>query len=220
MSTLVRPIVTSVVIPGQTGGAFTQSLNVPDNTIELYGVGLSLATLATTMVTIATNIQLITSPTGGINVKDSLDPYAYSIVTQALAANGQPVPAGAPDSAVASNPLGGAVAAAGALAAAASTAASLGASVAQELFVEPSVTEGNGATVGAFPDYSGAITLINSSIVVINTAVSQIAFSLNSSIDILSQSLVLKGVLSAFNINLNAQAIAQAGRTPPTAPSV
>ena len=215
---LVNPVVTTITIPPLTGGVATQTLNVPNHITSMYAIGLNLATLASTLVTLATNLQLIVSPTGGIKVKDALDPYAFQVITDALVANGQPVPPGAPDAAVASNPLGGAIAAAGALAGASGLAASLAATQAVDLLATPSVSTGLGATVGAFPDYTASLTLINSSISVINTAVGQIVLLINSSIDVVSQSLVLKGVLSAFNINLTAQAATVAGRVPPTPP--
>ncbi len=215
---LVNPVVTTITIPPLTGGVATQTLNVPNHITSMYAIGLNLATLATTLVTLASNIQLIVSPTGGIKVKDSLDPYAYQIITDALAANSQPIPAGAPSTAVTSNPLGGAITAAGALAGAAGLATTLAATQAVDLLATPSVSTGLGATVGAFPDYTASLTLINSSISVINTAVGTMATLINNSVDVPSQSLVLKGVLSAFNINLTSQAVTTAGRVPPAPP--
>jgi hypothetical protein len=217
---LVNPVVTTITIPPLTGGVATQTLNVPNHITSMYAIGLNLSTLASTLVTLATNIQLIVSPTGGIKVKDALDPYAFQVITDALVANGQPVPPGAPETAVTTNPLGGAIAAAGALAGASGLAATLAATQAVDLLATPSVSTGLGATVGAFPDYTASLTLINSALSVINTAVGQIVLSINNSIDVTSQSLVLKGVLSAFNINLTAQAAAVAGRTPPVPPAV
>jgi hypothetical protein len=207
----------TITVP-PTGGAGTISISLPDHTLQWYAIGLSLAGIASSLVTMALASQTITSLTGGIKVKDALDPYQYTVITQALAANGQPIPPGAAPTDIIPNPLGGAINGAGALSGIAGLAAAAGATV--PVLLPFAVSAGTGIVQGggAVPDISGATTLISASLSVISTCLTVMASNLNNSVDVPSQALVIKKVMSAFNASLNTQSIAIAGRVPPIPP--
>ncbi len=208
-------------LPNIPGGTLT--IAIPDNALEFYAIGLTLAGIASSVVSLATSIQTIFEPTGGLRVKDALDPYQYQIVTQALTASGIPTPAAPPTEVTTPNPLGGAMSAAGALAGLAGAASSLTGTSFVSAFIPGTVTTGIVTEVGdtpltGFPDYSPALTLINASLGVISTAIGQVATIVNASVDVPSRALVLKSVLGAFAGALNSQAITTAGRVPPVPP--
>lgn len=208
----------TITVPPLEGGVGTLTIALPDHTLQWYSIGLSLAGIASSLVTMALAQQTITSVTGGIRIKDALDPYQYTVITQALAANGQPLPAGAAPADIVPNPLGGAINGIGALSGIAGLAAAAGATVPVLLPFAASTGTGIVAGGGAVPDISGAITLISASLGVISTCLTTMANGLNSSVDVASQALVIKKVMSAFNASLNSQSIATAGRVPPTPP--
>lgn len=212
-----NPLVFTITVP-TGGGAGTLTINLPDHTLQWYSIGLSLAGIASSLVTMASAQQLITSPLGGIRVKDALDPYQFTVITQALAANGQPIPPGAAPTDIVSNPLGGAINGIGSLAGAAGLATSLLATPPVLLPFAVSAGAGIVAGGGTAPDATGALTLISASLAVIGTCLTLMAQNLNSSVDVPSQALVIKKVMSAFNASLNSQAIATAGRVPPIPP--
>lgn len=196
-------------------------LNIPDNTLDLYVTASSIAGIASSVVSLATSLQTIIDPTGGVRVKDLLDPYSYQVVTQALTANGLPTPAGTPVSTVTPNPLGGAMAVSGSLIGlgAAAAAASGQATAAITGFVSGSLGTGTAIFTGTgFPDYAGPITAINAGLSVIGTALGTMATLINASVDVPSRSLALKAVLGLFQVSLNQQSAALAGRTAPAAP--
>ena len=197
--------------------AFT--LAIPDNSLELYATGTLLAGIASSAVSLATSLQTVIEPTGGLRVKDLLDPYQYQVVSQALVANAQPVPAGTPVSVITANPLGGAMAVTGTLTglAAGAAAAASAAGLAATSFLSGSIVAGSGAYVGnGFPDYFAPLTVINSALGVIGTAMGTMATLVNASVDVPSRSLALKSVLGIFQVALNSQAAGIAGRVAPT----
>ncbi len=198
-------------------------LSIPDSSLDLYVTAGAIAGIASSVVSLATSLQTIIEPTGGVRVKDLLDPYQYQIVTQALTANALPTPPGTPATTVVSNPLGGAMAVTGSLVGlgAAAAAASQTATTALTSFV--SGTLGTGVTVfvgNGFPDYAGPITAINAGLSVIGTALGTMATLVNASVDIPSRALALKTVLGIFQVAVNQQSAGIAGRVAPTAPSV
>jgi hypothetical protein len=197
--------------------AFT--LAIPDNSLELYATGTLLAGIASSAVSLATSLQTVIEPTGGLRVKDLLDPYQYQVVSQALVANAQPVPAGTPVSVITANPLGGAMAVTGTLTglAAGAAAAASAAGLAATSFLSGSIAAGSGVIVGnGFPDYFAPLTVINSALGVIGTAMGTMATLVNASVDVPSRSLALKSVLGIFQVALNSQAAGIAGRVAPT----
>lgn len=197
----------------------TITLAIPDNSLQFYAMGINLAGVASSLVAVTTALQTFIDPTGGVRVKDALDPYQYQVVTQALSATGIPSPGAPPVDVITPNPLGGAMAASGAIAGAAATAAALGSTAAVENFL--SGTLGLGAVLGAgtgFPDYDAPMTVVNSSLGVINSCMTTIATLITMSVDVPSRALVLKSVMSVFSAALNTQAITAAGRVPPPPP--
>lgn len=197
-------------------------LSIPDNSLDLYVTAGSIASIASSVVSLATSLQTIIEPTGGVRVKDLLDPYQYQIVTQALSANGLPTPPGTPEATITPNPLGGAMAVTGGLVGlgAAATAASATATSALTGFVSGSLVSGSGVFVGnGFPDYAGPITAINAGLSVIGTAISVMANLVNLSVDVPSRALALKAVLGLFQVSVNQQSASIAGRVAPT-PSI
>lgn len=213
----VNPLVFTITVP-PTGGAGTLTINLPDHTLQWYVIGLSLAGIASSLVTMALASQTITSVTGGVKIKDALDPYQYTVITQALAANGQPIPPGAAPTDIVPNPLGGAINGIGALSGITALAGAAGATI--PVLLPFTISAGTGIVTGggAAPDISGAMTLISSSLGIISTCLTVMANNLNNSIDVPSQALVIKKVMSSFNASLNSQSIATAGRVPPTPP--
>lgn len=194
-------------------------LSIPDSSLDLYITAGSLAGIASSVVSLATSLQTIIEPTGGVRVKDLLDPYNYQIVTQALTANGLPTPPGTPAATVTPNPLGGAMAVTGTLTglAAAAGVASSQATSAVTSFVSGSIGTGTAVFVGTgFPDYAGPISAINASLSVIGTALSTMATLVNASVDVPSRSLALRAVLGLFQVSLNQQSAGIAGRVAPT----
>ena len=201
------------------GASFT--LAIPDNSLELYGTGAALAGIATSIVSLATAMQTVIEPTGGVRVKDLLDPYQYQVVSQALVANAQPIPAGTPIEVVTPNPLGGAMAVSGTLvglaAGAAALASTAGLSATSFLTGSLAAPAATAVLVGnGFPDYFAPLTVINSSLGVIGTALGTMATLLNASVDVPSRSLALRSVLGIFQVALNQQAAGIAGRVAPT----
>lgn len=223
-----RPLNFTVLFPQYTApdGPATPTIpeasvtfKIPDNSLELYSIGISLAGLAANVVSIASSIQTIIEPTGGIRLKDQLDPYQYQIVTDALAANSLPIPPAPPLELVTVNPLGGAMAVTGTLTGlAAGAAAAGGSALVQEFF--PGLFSGSSTLVGpGFPDYASQLLLISSALGIINTALGTTATLLNNSVDVPSRSLLVKTVLAAFNVAVNTQAITTAGRVAPPSPT-
>jgi hypothetical protein len=209
--------VLSVPVPNPL--ATTITLAVPDNSLELYATGAALAGIASSVVSLATALQTVIEPTGGLRVKDLLDPYQYQVVSQALVANAQPVPAGTPVSVITANPLGGAMAVTGTLTGLAAGAATLAttAGLSATSFLGGTLVAGSGAYVGnGFPDYFAPLTVINSALGVIGTALGTMATLVNASVDVPSRSLALKSVLGIFQVALNSQAAGIAGRVAPT----
>lgn len=192
---------------------------VPDNSLQFFAVGMNLAGIAAAMVGITTALQTVISPTGGLRVKDQLDPYQYQVVTQALTATGIPSPGAPPTEVITPNPLGGAMSATGVAAGLAAAATALGATSFVEKFMPGTVATGSAVAAGTgFPDYEAPLTLINSSLGVINTCLTEVNTLITASVDVPSRALVLKSVMSSFTAALNTQSIAAAGRVPPTPP--
>jgi hypothetical protein len=208
---------TAIGAPTLTNANITVS--IPDNSLEFYAIGANLAGIASSVVSLATALQTVIEPTGGVRVKDLLDPYQYQVVSQALVANAQPVPAGTPVSVITANPLGGAMAVTGTLTglAGAAAASAAAAGLAATSFFGGSLVTGSGVHVGnGFPDYFAPLTTINSALGVIGTAMGTMATLVNASVDVPSRSLALKSVLGIFQVALNQQAAGIAGRVAPT----
>jgi hypothetical protein len=198
-------------------GSFT--LAIPDNSLQFYAMAINFAGIASSLVAVTSALQTVIDPTGGIRVKDNLDPYQYQVVTQALTAAGIPSPGAPPVDVITPNPLGGAMAGTGAIAGAAATAAALGSTAAVENFLSGTIGIGPIVAVGTgFPDYDAPMTVVNSSLGVINTCMTTIATLVTLSVDVPSRALVLKSVMSVFSAALNTQSITAAGRVPPTPP--
>jgi hypothetical protein len=205
--------------PSVLGASFT--LAIPDNSLELYATGAALAGIASSIVSLATALQTVIEPTGGVRVKDLLDPYQYQVVSQALVANAQPIPAGTPVEVITANPLGGAMAVTGTLAGLAAGAAAVAstAGLAATSFLSGSIAAPNPTAVivgNGFPDYFAPLVVINSALGVIGTALGTMATLVNASVDVPSRSLALKSVLGIFQVALNSQAAGIAGRVAPT----
>jgi hypothetical protein len=213
------------------GGAFGNlNFAVPDNTDQFATIGLQLARAAAYMISIAEAIQLISNEKGGIRVKDALDPYQYAVVTAALAANDLPVPPAPDDPNITRNPTGGEIVSTAAdligLASTVSAVTSFGnqalGNLAASAFPGSSV---DGATFQAnspiaFPDVTIGLGTISTSIDIITIALSVIARSLNDAVDVPSKALLMKNVLSEFQVALNKQATNIAKREPPEDPEV
>ncbi len=198
-------------------------LSIPDNSLDLYLTAGAIAGIASSVVSLATSLQTIIEPTGGVRVKDMLDPYQYQIVTQALSANGLPTPPGTPATTITPNVLGGAMSVTGTLVglSGAAATASQTATSALTSFVSGSLGTGTAVFTGnGFPDYAGPITAINAGLSVIGTAMSAMATLVNASVDVPSRALALKAVLGLFQVSVNQQSAGIAGRVAPTAPSL
>lgn len=192
---------------------------VPDNSLQFFAVGINLAGIASSLVGITTALQTVISPTGGLRVKDQLDPYQYQVVTQALSSTGIPNPGAPPSDVITPNPLGGAMTATGVAAGLAAAATALGSTAFIEKFMPGTLATGSAVAAGTgHPDYEAPLAVINSSLGVINTCLAEINTLITASVDVPSRALVLKSVMSVFSAALNTQSIASAGRVPPTPP--
>ena len=211
---LGAPVLSNATIP-----TATLTTAVPDNSLQFYAMGINLAGIASSLVAVTSALQTIIDPTGGLRVKDQLDPYQYQVVTQALTATGNPTPGAPPVEVITPNPLGGTMVGAGAIAGAAATAAALGSTAAVDNFLTGTLGLGAAVATGTgFPDYDAPMTVVNSSLGVINSCMTVIATLITASVDVPSRALVLKSVMSVFSAALNSQAITAAGRVPPTPP--
>lgn len=205
-----------------SGGSGVINIPIPDHSFQLNVIALTVARISTYMVTIAESIQLISDPKGGIKIKDALDPYQYEIITKALEANDLPAPSAPPAADIKFNPIGGTIVGIADLAGLAGGAAQLtGTQILQKFYdsVSPDPPIITPAT-GSFPDYIGSLTTIHASLEIISSCLSVIARSVNNSVDIPSKALLLKGILSAFQIALTEQASDIANRDAPQKPDI
>jgi hypothetical protein len=218
----------SVNVPS-SGGTGQVNLAVPDHTAQFATMGIQLARMAAYMVSIAEAIQLISNEKGGIRIKDALDPYQFELITKALEANELPVPPSPPEADVKRNPTGGEILAqAGNLIGAAATAASVigfandAIGTAADKFWQGSSAGGVFSFTSpiGFPDITPGIAVMSGSIDIINIALSNIAKNLNEAVDVPSKSLLLKTVLSDFQVALNEQATEIAQREIPEKPNI
>jgi len=97
-----------------TGGFI---LNVPNHSTEFGELAINMAQEALVLVELAIALQTISDPKGGIKIKDSLDPYHYNVIKNALEENGDTVPPTANPGATLLTQLGGAIIETGALSA-------------------------------------------------------------------------------------------------------
>jgi hypothetical protein len=210
-----------VVPPG--GGAGSINVPIPDNGRQLDTVAVVLARIAIYMVDIAESIQKVTNEKGGINIKDSLDPYQYEIIKKALEDSELPVPP-APSEAVQYNALGGVLSGTANIAGFASLAATLAnpaAAYVQKFFPQVPAATGVLTGIANLPDYSGGFFTVNASLNIIAASLAVIANSVNKSVDSASSALILKGVLSAFQIALTEQSNKIANKpSPPRPPDI
>lgn len=211
----------SITVPPMTGGTATYTFTIPDVATPLIATAATLSTIALSLVQIATIVQTICEPQGGVRFKDLLDPYQYNVVKASMDKSGIPVPP-PPPTGTGPNLLGTALSAAGALGTAAAAAGELGI-VTPVLFPPP---VGGGTTViiaptpaTPAPDPQIPMIAVNAALAVISTALSYIATTLNQSVDITSRSLLIKHVLSLFQVNVTNQSLVTAGIVPPAAPS-
>jgi hypothetical protein len=120
--TAVLPDITEVQIslaipedyigPGVPGPRWHQGhlkLQIPNHSAELGAIAINMAQNALLAIETAVALQSISSPGGGINIKDQLDPYHYQVIKDALEENNEPVPPVANPDATILNQLGGAV---------------------------------------------------------------------------------------------------------------
>lgn len=198
------------------GGAGTLTFTMPDVGTPLIVTAGSLSTIAVSLVNIAVIVQTVCEPQGGVRFKDLLDPYQYNVVKASMDKSGIPVP---PPPAVGTGPnlLGTTLSAAGALGSAASAAGALGVVTPVPLAppVGAGIVTGGGAAV---PDPTIPMVAVNAALSVISTALSYISTTLNQSVDITSRSLLIKHVLSLFQVNVTNQSLVTAGIVPPAAP--
>lgn len=210
-------------------------LDVPNHSIEFGLLAQSTAKEALALIELAIALQMISDPKGGIRIKDSLDPYHYNIIKNALEENGDPVPPTANPGATLLTQLGGAITETGALSAIAAGATALQAfgigTIGLQISTRnagipgtlsafnpgrlgsPIITE----VIGAFPSYSFALILMNSATVVKTFAMQYITSLIRNSIDTEAGALLLKNVMSDFTTAVSKNAIEKTERQAPDA---
>lgn len=164
--------VPDLYVPGSvfhTGGF---SLLMPNDSVEHGRMAIALGQEALILIELAVALQSIMDPTGGVKLKDSLDPYHYNVVKNALEENGDPVPTPVNPGATTLGKLGGAITESGifsGIAAAAGTLNLLG-SAFGFLSILPQVSSsppggpfGRSAAV-AFPGLVGGLNDIQTSV--------------------------------------------------------
>lgn len=213
-------------------GGFT--LDIPNHSVEFGILAQSTAKEALVLIELAVALQMISEPKGGIRIKDSLDPYHYNVIKNALEENGDPVPPVANPGATSLTKLGGAITETGLLSSLASGASVLQAfgigsielQVAGAAGINSTLADfnpGNLGTpiltqvVGAFPSYSFPLLLMNSATVVKTFALQYITSLIRNSIDTQAGALLLKNVMSDFTVAVSKNAIEKTEKTAPDA---
>lgn len=219
-----------------TGGFF---LNVPNHSVEFGELAINMAQEALVLIELAVALQVISEPKGGIKIKDALDPYHYNVVKNALEENNEPVPQPQNPGATVLTRLGGAIVETGALSGLAGAADALQTAgyfsdflkLTPQLVATGYPPGGNGLgsisfsgstdndvltqVAGAWPSYSYAINIMNSSITVKTIVMQYIVGLLRNSIDATAGALLLKNVLDDFNVAVSQNALAKANRPTP-----
>ena len=184
--------VPDLYVPGSVFHSGGFSLLMPNDSVEHGRMAIALGQEALILIELAIALQSIMDPEGGVKLKDSLDPYHYNVVKNALEENGDPVPTPANPGATTLDKLGGAITESGlftGIAAAAGTLSSLGTAFGF-LSVLPQVTASPpGAPIGrtaavAFPNLVGALDDIQTSVAsgITGTGMPTNALALNISI--------------------------------------
>ena len=240
------PVVISLGVPEDypsVAGPFpayhngTITLNVPNNSKEFGEIAVNMAQNSLAMVELAIALQTITSPLGGITIKDELDPYHYQVIKTALEENNEPVPVQENPPATTLNELGAGITETGLLSGLATGADALG-SVSESfqfLKVTPQVgitqnvfTPGVGpatatparsaiqATVtGTFPDYALPLKIMNSAIQIQGFVTQFIVSNIRNAIDVEAGAIVLKNAMGDVSKAVSDNAIRDAGQEPP-----
>lgn len=215
----------TIVVPFG-GGTGTFQMQVPDYGKQLGEIAINQAQEAIALIEIATALQTIIDPEGGVKVKDSLDPYHYENLKRSLEEAGEPVPETQPGAETV-NPLGGALTETGALSAISTAVdalaiAGFGLPVLSTGSYMPQVaivnTGGGNITftgVGFQPNYALAYGIMNTSSQVKGLTLQYISKLLRNSIDTDAGALLLKNVLADFNKAVSDNALQGAGETVP-----
>ena len=208
------------------GGVGTFMIKQPDYGKQLGELAINQAQEAIALVELATALQSIVDPDGGIRVKDSLDPYHYENLKRSLQEAGEPVPETDPF-APTSNPLGGALTESGALSGISTAVDALALAgfglpllSTGAYMPEPAIVNTGGGNitfqgVGFMPSYALAYGVMNSSSQIKSVTLQYISKLIRNSIDTQAGALLLKSVLADFNKQVADNALAGAGETPP-----
>ena len=211
-------------------GGFT--LDVPNHSIQFGLLAQNTAREAVVLIELAIALQTIVEPSGGVRIKDSLDPYHYNVVKNALEENGDPVPPLGNPGATTLGKLGGEITETGALSALAFGATALqsfgigtiGLQLAGPAGIDGGLfnfVPGNLGSpiltqvIGAFPNYSFPLLLMNSATIVKTFALTYISALFRNSIDVDAGALLTKKVINDFNLAVSQNAIEKANGTPP-----
>ena len=211
-------------VPDRSHGA-TLVLNVPNHSKEFGAIAKNMAQATLGQIELIVALQTIIDEKGGLTIKDQLDPYHYEVITEALKENGDEIPVQPATEATVFQQLGGAITSTGALsalgtAADAMSAAGYGLSFLQftnqvapygagQWVPAGSPTDAiSGTVTGAWPDYTFALSIINSC-VSIQSSLNTYAVSLfRNAIDAEAGALLLKNGMAEFS-----QAISENART-------
>jgi len=241
----VSPIVIScqvedlnVAAPVNHFGSFT--LNVPNFAPAFGEIAVNMAQDSLALIELVVALQTISDPTGGITIKDALDPYHYNVVKSALEENGEPVTEPANPGATNLNKLGGAITASGALSGigTAFDAMQVAGYGSEFLKFTPAVMnspaglpgivgltpaqlgfDNYGGAIGtpiffnvsgAWPDLSFPLSIIASVTAIKGTLLTYAVSILRNAIDSDAQALVFKHVLDDFSVAASNNAIAKA----------
>lgn len=203
------------ITPDRSHGG-TIILNVPNHSKEFGAIAKNMAQATLAQIELIVAIQTITDEKGGITIKDQLDPYHYEVITEALEENGDEIPVQPAVEATVFQQLGGAITSTGALsilgtAADAMSSAGYGLSFLQftnQTTIYPAGTimpagspqDGIAGTItGGWPDYTFALSIINSC-VSIQSQLNSYAVSLfRNAIDAEAGALLLKNGLAEFS---------------------
>jgi hypothetical protein len=201
-------------------------LNVPNHSKEFGKIAKNMAQATLNQIELIVSLQTIISEKGGITIKDQLDPYHYQVITEALEENGDEIPVQPATEATIFSQLGGAIVSTGALSALGTAADGMEAAGYGLPFLQftnqvapypaglPIIPAGSpidgisGTITGAWPDYTFALSIINSC-TSIQSSLNQYAVSLfRNAIDTEAGAILLKNGMAEFS-----QAISENART-------
>ena len=215
----------------------TITLNVPNNSKEFGEIAVNMAQNSLAMVELAIALQTITSPKGGITIKDELDPYHYEVIKAALEENNEPVPVPENPPATTLNKLGGSIIEGGLLTGLATGADAMATvsstfdflkitpqvGITPNAFVPglgpatsiPAFSDIQGTVVGTFPDYALPLKIMNSAVQIQGFVTNYIVSNIRNAIDTEAGALVLKNAMSDVSKAVSDNAIKDAGQEPP-----